>query len=185
MRYFEEEKFTEIDGDLFENSEFIDCTFEKLDLTNVSLKNTKILESQFKHCNLSGVSLLNATISDCKFSECKLTGVNWSNSKRLNALNFSDCLMHYNVFQEVDLQNAIFKKADLKESDFSNSRLMDANFEEANLLGAIFNGSDLRKADLRGAKNYLIDPKYTLVKGAKFSLPEALSFLKSLEINVE
>ena len=185
MKYFEEEKFTEIDLNIIEGAEFMDCSFEGIDFTNTNFKNTKILGCRFLHCNLSGIVTLNSSWSDTRFQDCKGLGINWSDSQRLNQLQFFDSLLRYSVFQEIECVSISFKNCDLTESDFSQAKIKECLFEGSNLSGVSFTGADLRKGDFRGALNYSIDPQWTKVKGAKFSLPEALSFLQSLEIFVE
>lgn len=53
------------------------------------------------------------------------------------------------------------------------------------LLGTSFNKADLSEADLTGSTNYFIDVRYTNIKKAKFSMPEAMSLLTSLEIVIK
>jgi uncharacterized protein YjbI with pentapeptide repeats len=69
--------------------------------------------------------------------------------------------------KEVDFIETNFSHGDFKNTDFEKSR-----FFKTNLTGA----------DFKGAINYSIDVKNNIIKNARFSLPEALSLLSSLEI---
>ena len=70
-------------------------------------------------------------------------------------------------------------------SFFEECDLTEADFRECNLEEAVFVNDNLMKADLRGAKNYVISPESNRVRKAKFSFPEVMSLLKCLEIEVE
>lgn len=65
--------------------------------------------------------------------------------------------------------------ADFSERDFRNT-----DFEKS-----IFSKTNLYKVNFKGAKNYYIDIKNNNIKKAKFSLPEALSLLDTLDIEIE
>jgi hypothetical protein len=46
----------------------------------------------------------------------------------------------------------------------------------------MFSSTNLTKADLSTAKNYHIPPEQNILKGTRFSLPEAMSLLYSMDI---
>ena len=81
------------------------------------------------------------------------------------------------------------------EVPFINSLIKDSGFEECNLEKALFDNCDLeltafinnnlKKANFETSKNYLIDPKQNDLSKAQFSLPEALSFLSLLPIEIK
>ena len=78
---------------------------------------------------------------------------------------------------------------------FIDSLIQDCGFEECNLEKALFDNCDLsqtvfiknnlKKANFQTSKNYLIDPKQNDLSKAIFSLPEALSFLSLLPIEIK
>ncbi len=187
MNYFEDETFIKDEFKEFdkcENSEFIGCEFESIDFSNTSFKNSKLIECQFKNCNLSNIICSGLSFRDVSFSNSKMVGVNFSVCTSWFELSFIDSVLDYSVFQDIDGTNSSFKKCSLKEVDFSSSNLKNSNFEEANLIGANFTNSDMSGANFIGAINYFIDPQFVKIKKAKFSLPEALSLLKSFEIEI-
>ena len=65
------------------------------------------------------------------------------------------------------------------------SLLTEALFSSCSLNGTTYLDCDLRKANFKEAKGYLIDVTRNLIKGAQFSYPEALTLLDSLGIIVD
>lgn len=171
--------------DNFEEKEFIGCIFSSLDLTSVSFRNSKLIECKFEKCNLSNANFSTVALRDVEFVDCKLLGINWSVVQSSFQLSFLRSVLSLCVFQGLDLCSSKFIDCDLKEADFSDSKLMNANFSGSNLINSIFNNSNLSKADLRGALNYYLEPEYTKIKNAKFSMPEAMNLFKGLGIIVE
>jgi len=119
------------------------------------------------------------------FNNSKAVGVNFSSCNGLSSLIFKACLLDYSIFQGVEIPSLKMENSSLKDTDLSESKLVNACFSGCNLQNAIFNSSDLSKADFRNAKNYYLDPQYTKIRNAKFSMPEAMSLLSALEIIVE
>jgi len=78
-----------------------------------------------------------------------------------------------------------FKSSELQDCDFYEAILAGADFSDCNLKGSLFENCDLREADFRRAMNYAIDPTQNKLKKARFSMPEVLSFLAPLEIEIE
>jgi len=73
-----------------------------------------------------------------------------------------ECIAH-----EVD-----FREVDLSQADFSNT----------DLVGSLFINTNLTGADFTHTRNYTINASLNTLKGTKFSLPEAMSLLHSLDI---
>ena len=69
--------------------------------------------------------------------------------------------------------------------DFRESDLSKADFTGTDLSDSLFLGTDLTEANFRRARNYHIDPGKNNITGAKFSLPEAMSLLYSMDIDLE
>ncbi len=141
----------------FEGCTFSDCDFKELDLAH-----SRFLDCTFKTCDLSNVNLGNARLRDVTFENCKLLGVVWTKLDDLTNPTFKSSILH----------DADFAQADLSECDFSESDFLNARFDDTTLL----------KADFQTAFNYLIDPLRNKVRGAKFSLPEAVGLLKGLGV---
>ncbi len=70
--------------------------------------------------------------------------------------------------------NVDFRETDLSQADFAGTDLSDS----------LFLTTDLTEADLSSAYNYQIDARQNTIKKAKFSLPEAMSLLYNLDIEL-
>ena len=76
-------------------------------------------------------------------------------------------------------------KCEAKEIDFIETDLSDGDFKNTDFEKSLFFKANLTDADFRGASNYSIDIKTNILKRTRFSLPEALSLLESLDIIIE
>ena len=187
QQYFEEESFCSsrsYHNDFFSSGEFIDCIFQGLDLSSYSFKNSKFINCMFEKTNLSNAQLLGASFRGVKFIDSKIIGNNFSECTNLSDINFERCLLDYCIFQELKIPASTFKECNLKEVDFSGSTLTSSMFEGSRLTSANFNGSNLTKCDFTNSVEYLIDPMFTKIKKAKFSMPEAMSLLTSFDIEI-
>ena len=104
--------------------------------------------------------------------------------KLLFSIELDHCQLLLCNFSNMNLQHMSFGDCELKECDFYMANLEGADFSNCNLEGAIFEGCDLNSADFRYATNYQIDPAKNKVRKAKFSMPEVLSFLAPLGIEI-
>ncbi len=73
----------------------------------------------------------------------------------------------------------------IRDVDFREADMTSASFTGSDLTESLFGSTTLKNADFRGARNYQIDPLRNTITGAKFSLPEALSLLYALEIEID
>lgn len=189
MNYLEDKTFSkELPKDLknnLSNTEFIDCVFEGINLSDMAIKGSKFIDCTFQQCNCSNSSFTNSSFRNSNFIDSKLVGINWSSTQTLVELKFENSLMDYSVFQDMKLSSAIFKNCSLKEVDFSQSDLSKASFSGSNLRHSSFTGADLSQANLTHAAEYSIDPNFTQIKKAKFSMPEAITLLKALDVIIE
>ena len=181
--YFDSIKYTKVNPPLeLEDSEYVECSFNSCELSEAVFRSSKILESHFENCNLSNISVTNATFRDVKFKGCKVIGVNWSSIQAMSDVVFEDCILNLSVFQGLNLSGLVLKNCSIHEVDFSGSKLIKANFSSSSLTHSSFTDCSLEGADFRQATNYFIDPSFTNVKKAKFSMPEAMVLLKPLDI---
>ena len=66
--------------------------------------------------------------------------------------------------------------------DFREADLTNADFSGSDLGQSLFLNTNLSEADLSTARNYHIAPEHNVLKGARFSLPEAMSLLFNMDI---
>jgi uncharacterized protein YjbI with pentapeptide repeats len=119
--------------------------------------------------------------------ESKIIGVDWthadwSSTKLGDPIGFYKCDLSHSTFIGLSLKNIQINDCVAKNVDFREADLSEANFSDTDLSESLFNGTNLTEADLSQARNYDIDPGQNVLKRAKFSLPEAMSLLYSLDI---
>ena len=69
--------------------------------------------------------------------------------------------------------------------DLAETNMKGVSLYDCDLADATFERTDLTQADLRGAKNYIIDPDINKLKNARFSIPEVLGLLAKYSIKIE
>ena len=165
----------------FEDCDFKDCEFMDCNLRNVSFDNCS-----FHNCNISNSNLHRSKMGEVLFTDCKLVGMDFSICKKLLfSMKLENCNLLMCNFSGLKLDEMSFSASVLKDSDFYEASLSGSDFSRCDLLGTLFENCDLEKADFRLATNYAIDPTKNKVKKAKFSMPEVLSFLAPLELDIE
>ena len=185
--YFENITFnTESNSfDLKKSLEFVGCHFIGIDFNSFNFSRSKFLDCEFTDCNLSNVSLKSSSFRDAHFKKSKLIGLNWTEASTVVSCRFSDSILDYSVFHSMNLKNFSFTDCKMREVEFSEAQLKRVSMNGCMLLGTSFNKTDLSEADLTGSTNYFIDVRHTNIKKTKFSMPEAMSLLTSLDIVIE
>lgn len=186
-QYFENNIFNAEDfaHDSSSSAEFVGCQFIGIDFSEFNFSRLKFLDCIFSECNLSNASLKSGVFRGVSFKKSKLIGLNWTEVATLASCSYSDCIMDYCVFQSMNLKGFSFSDCKMMEVEFSESQLVKASITGCMLRGSSFNKANLSEADLRGSTEYFIDVRYTNIKKAKFSMPEALTLLSSLDIILE
>jgi fluoroquinolone resistance protein len=186
--YHEKMKFESIDFRQYEMNRhtFEDCEFQSCHFSEMSLAGAAFRSCQFVKSELALVNIENATLHCVIFQDCKIIGLNFTDCNPFGfSPEFENCLIESTVYYSNSLKkgkyincqirNTDFIECDLREVDFSNSRFEKTAFQKCNL----------EKADFRTAHNYQVDPFTNRIKKAKFSLPEAQTFLGFLGIDIE
>ncbi len=185
--YFENITFTIENSsfDLKKSLEFVECHFIGIDFSQYNLSRFKFLDCEFHECNFSNSCLKGASIRHASFIKSKLIGLNWTEATSVSTSSFSECILDYSIFHSMNLKNFIFSDCKMLEVEFSDAQLSKAILNRCMLRGTTFNKANLQEADLRGSTEYDIDVRYTNIKKAKFSMPEAMNLLNSLDIFIE
>lgn len=191
MDSFESDTFKDLDCDhtQLKDLTFRSCTFKQCNFAETVFSYCRFLDCEFIDCDLSMIKVPDCSFN-ARFKACKLLGVDWTvavwgKQGLLNALHFEDSTVNYSTFIGLTLPNftlkhciardADFMEADLQKADFSDTDLEETRFHETNLTGANFNG----------ARHYRIDARVNRISKAKFQLPEALTLLHSLDIELQ
>lgn len=174
----------EIKGKEVRDSVFKGCSF-----ASAALKDCTFRGCRFVGCDLSMVSVKNSQLSNVEFVGCKLIGINWTEAiwekgGLFRAVDFDDCSLNYSTFFGLKLPKLKLIKCIAREVDFGEADLTEGVFSHTDFMGSIFMHTDLTKADFVHAVNYTIPVKDNVVKGAKFSLPEAIALLRHLDIEL-
>jgi fluoroquinolone resistance protein len=181
----------------WDGRELARITFEDCRFNGCSFKETAFLSCRFQNCvfekcDLSLAKVDKSIFTHTRFEDSKLIGVEWVNAswakkeiqRLLQSIDFTRCVLNYSTFMGLTLEKMVLKKCTAKEVDFTNADLRQADCTFTDFENSPFIHTDLSEADLRGATHYMINPLVNTLKKAKFSLPEAMALLYSLEIEI-
>jgi uncharacterized protein YjbI with pentapeptide repeats len=168
---------------------FLDCTFDKCRFSEAVFESCRLIDCTFKECDLSLVQVPGSTISGGRFTNTKLIGMNWSQADWSgqgigNPFEFNKCALNHTTFLGVHLGAVKLRRCEAINVDFREASIVGADFAFTDLSDSLFQKTNLSKADLRYAKNYNIDPSQNIIRKARFSLPEAMALLYSMDIEL-
>ncbi len=165
---------------------FDDCSFSSCRFREMSLNGTAFRSCRFSACELALLKFSGLHLSDASFSGCKLLGLNFADCGKLGlSAFFSECLLDSLVFYGNVLKRSRFLKSRLANCDFIECDLRETDFSGSSFERTSFQKCEFAKANFTTARGYSIDPLNNKVSGARFSLPEAASFLGYLGIKLE
>ncbi len=159
----------------FIDCRFVDCKFEKC----------VFIECEFQQSVISAIDPVSSRFLRPKFNRCKVIGIDWSKINKLENASFIECQLDYSNFSSLQIPRTKMIKCSAKEVRFTETDLSDGVFTDTDFQGSTFFKTNLSHADFRGAKNYSIDVSNNVIKKARFTLPEALSLLYGLDIEIE
>jgi fluoroquinolone resistance protein len=172
------------------SSQFHNCLFKDCSMAESVLRGCRLVGCTFRRCDLGLVGVPNTAFVTTRFEDSKLVGIDWTRADWTTGR-----LPHPLAFHRCALNHSTFIALVLREIEITDCLAIDVDFREADLSGADFSGTDLAAslflhtnlsgADLSRARNYRIDAQQNTLKGAKFSLPEAMSLLYSLDITLD
>lgn len=192
MKNYEEQVFkgknlkeVSIEHHNFVDCHFDDCYFEACRIISCSFTNCR-----FTNCDIISLSSEHSEVKGAVFQKCNLIGVHWEKlspaNKYLHSIDkFSHCYLKYNFFVDMNLKSFDFSTNVIQESIFEKCNLSESNFNDCNLESTQFVGCDIRKSDFREARGYSIDISTNKLKAARFSFPEVVRLLDSLEIKID
>lgn len=171
-------------------SEFVECQFVRCLFPEAIFRECRFVTCIFSECDLSLARLPGTTVSGAVFRACKIVGVNWAEAIwpefRIGpSIRFSNCRLDHSVFIGLPLREAHFRDCVATGVDYREADLSGAVFAGTDLSESLFMDTNLAGADFRTARNYHIVPGENRLAGARFALPEALSLLYNLEIELE
>ena len=161
---------------------FEHCKFYKCSLKGSFFEDCIFEKTLFEECDISLIKFKDTSFNDIVVSGSKAIGIAWHHANNPLSINFENSKISYSSFYGKSLKKVRVINCVAEEVDFTNCNLTMANFEGTDCRNAIFSNTDISKSNFVGALNYTIDLATNKAKGAKFSLPEALSFLNNLGI---
>jgi uncharacterized protein YjbI with pentapeptide repeats len=162
--------------------EFYDCVFENCTFHEVDFNGSRFVNCTFDGCDLSLAKVHNAGFRSTAFKNSKMIGIDWSLASAPLLIDFFDCDLSYSSFAHINFAKRKIVRCKAQEVYFWETNLVQANFSQTDLEDSQFKNCDLTQADFSTAQNYAISPSLNILKGAKFSLPEAVSLLYHLDI---
>jgi uncharacterized protein YjbI with pentapeptide repeats len=188
--YFDR-KFSKLvyEDQILEFIEFHDCVFRQCSFQATEFSGCKFSDCKFIDCNLSLVKFDGCTFAGVRFEGSQLVGINWaranlSGKSLKKPFDIQDCNLNYSVFMGANLKDVKITGCSAREVDFSEAILKQVDASGSDFIGSRFVNTDLTEADFSRAMNYQINATQNKLKGTKFSLPEAMSLLRSLDIQL-
>lgn len=189
--YYENERFENLAfiGENFESCKFTDCDFVSCTFESCKLSDCYFWECRFENCSVKDIDFENCEAKFLQLNASSFVGINWGLLQPVGTVGtaidkITDCRLKYNTFSQMSLKRMDFSGCALAGSTFAECELTETSFRNADLTDTEFYKCDLRKADFRGARGYRIDSLSCPLKAARFSMPEVLQLLDSLEIKL-
>lgn len=154
---------------VFKECHFYNCTFRKCDLSLVHFKDCSFSETRFEDSQVIGIDWTETTWASSKFSLTK-------------PVDFLNSVLNFSTFMGMNLKQINIIKCIAREVSFEDANLSGANCSFTDFTNCRFLHTNLTGADFTGAKNYTIAAHLNTLKKTRFSLPEAMSLLYSLDI---
>lgn len=177
------------DGERLAAVELVGCTIRDVSWAGAEIRDVHLEGCTFERVDLSRARLPDTVLDGCTFVGCKGLATSWSmlRSRVLapEPSTWVDCQLSMGSFTGLDLTGARFERCSLTEVDLDESVLTGAVVEDCSLAGARFHEADLRGADLRGARDYVIDARTTKVEGLLVDPVGALGLLAPFGVVVE
>ena len=169
---------------------YAECVFEQCQFVDAVLDNLRLVDCVFTNCTVRNVEFRGCAVANVVFRDCDVVGLDWSEVRKYGVgrpllAEMRGCTLKYNTFVRVKLPRADFSASRIFDCFFQECELREAVFAEADLRNTVFQGCDLRKADFREARSYAINIEDNRIAKAKFSLPEVVGLLGSLDIVIE
>ncbi len=143
-----------------DSCKFLDCNFENCTFEEGLLIGCKFINCRFDQCTIISLKSKYSEIKNAVFHKCNLVGIHWHTLLPSGKYSYA--------------VNAL-ENCNLTECNFKNCRLESTQFFKCNL----------QKAGFRNAKGYVIDIHNNQMKAARFSFPDVIRLLETLNIKIE
>lgn len=163
---------------------FEDCEFEGCSFVECLFSRCNFVNCRFKDCLLSAVKPDDSRFADVSFLKSKVIGLDWTRAELVSDIRFVNSQISYSNFRLLKLPKIEIRDCQSKDVDYSGADLSESDLRGTDFEQSVFFKTTLTKANFSGATNYYIDARKSIIDKAKFSLPEAMSLLQSLNIEI-
>lgn len=160
-----------IENCTFSNCTFYKCSFINTKISRCDFSNSDFSQSYWKYCTLEDTKALG---SDCKEST-------W------NQVTMRDVALNYSSFHGSKWQNILLAACPCQGADLSEMSIKDLELDECDLTNAVFFKTPLKGIDFSNSKvkALVLSDDHRELKGATFSLYQAVELALLLEINIK
>jgi uncharacterized protein YjbI with pentapeptide repeats len=169
--------------------EFTNCTFVKCSFNETAFVDCRFRDCVFQKCELRLVTLVGCSFKNTHFDESQTIGINWTETTWakdkmafVRPVDFAGCVISHSTFLGLNMKKVTLSKCIAHNVSFENANLTQANCTATDFRDSRFLHTNLTETDFTGATNYAIAANLNTLKKTKFSLPEAMSLLYSLDI---
>ena len=185
----EGEVFNEANWEEVVDAEFRGCTFAGADLHGVLVRSSRFIECHFERCDLSLWRPVDSLFGASRFEDCRMLGIDWTLAVwprvPLHGPNvFVRCEMSMGTFANLDLGPVTFEECRLRDVSYRETRMDGGRLDRSDCLGADFHGADLTGAGLVGVDGLAVDPRVTKLEGASVDGVAGAAILDMLGINL-
>lgn len=119
------------------------------------------------------------------FRESKLVGVDFTEINSIfTNFSFEESRLTYSNFSSLKMPGSVFRGSVLKGVDFVEADLTGADFRGVEFSDCRIHQAKCERADFRNSLGFVIDPRVTPIRGAKFSFDGALTLLSAFEVDI-
>lgn len=177
------------DGERLTEVELIDCTLRDSSWAGAVVSGVRFEGCTFERVDLSRVRLPDSVLDGCTLTGCKALATSWSMLREPmlspDPNTWVDCQLSMGSFSGLDITGARFERCVLADADFDGTTLKDVVVDECSFAGARIVRADLRGADLRGARDYIIDVRDTRIEGLRVDSVGALGLLAPFGVLID
>lgn len=185
---FSDAQFKQLDGTqaTIKSIEFFECVFDRCRFVEAEFVACKFIDCAFKDCDLSLASVVDSTFNSVTFQKCNVMGINWTLAQWgiMTGIRFEECTLNHCTFFGLDLTRFAFVGCTIHNVDFAEANMTGVDCRNSDFDESRFHQTDLTRADFVGAQSYAIDATINTLKKTRFSLPAAMSLLRSLDIEL-
>ncbi len=180
-------KFSKLsfEKETIKTKDFEECEFDSCIFVDCKLEKCKFIHCKFNECILGAINPLDSRFIEVTFTKSKVMGFDWTKAQKIQDLVFNNCQINYSNFKLMKVPKIKIVNCEAKEVEFIETDLSHGDFKNTDFEKSRFFKTNLTGADFKGAKNYYIDIKNNTLKKTRFSLPEALVLLESLDVIIE